>query len=253
MAHLMRCTNGHLCRSSTGHLRLKVPGTWHKHYNWDNQHFAGYANIVYDGDWGTSNCGYNEDPNDFLSQAKAQAEANISKIPYWTDAKIRGWVGYHGYHEWPLGWPSRMEVSAQCYCEWKKYKCESSSAISIKATTTMYTSVNARFGVFNSEPTIAQMKSATGTSAAVILFNKDQVDLYNNNDYIWVSCYLPVPTGLSIPIAQNTNADSWDPDKDPPQYYLGTQFDEVRHWKNSGVPDTKIEENRLDPNLQVFY
>ena len=247
--HVMKKSNGHVIKKSNGHIRLG--GGWHNRYYAGYDNFAGYIEIFHNGDWGESDCGYNEDPNDFFSTAKSQAEANFSTSIYDWQSTICGHVGYHGYQLYPLGWPGYMTVRATCIGRWQKFSTGSITATSVKITTTG--SSNARFGVFSSEPSASQIKSASRTSSGVFLFNTAELAIYNANTYVWISYYLPVPTGFTLPVADLTNATRWVEGDPTPQYYLGTGFWELREWKNSGTPDDKDETVDMSLYLNVYY
>ena len=249
MSNVKLHTSGHLQLHESGHLKLG--GVWHDRNYVASDLFAGFAEIIHQDDWESNEGGENEDPNDFLSTVKATAEANFSTDFSSSIASIYGIVGYHGYQVYPLGWPGAMRASATCFGRWQKYSTGGITASSVKISTTG--SANARISVFGSEPTATQIKSASGTSSGVYLFNKGELEIYNNNDYIWISLYVPVPVGLTIPVAQNTNADHWDSSEDPPQWYLGTAFWRVLHWKNSGTPYYKEEIAALNKYLNVYY
>lgn len=249
MPHLKLHSSGHLQLHSSGHLKLG--GSWHDIYLSSYDDFAGFSEIKHLADYAGNTGGENKDPNGFLSTAKTQAESAFSTDSFGSKALISGRVGYHGYQVYPLGWPGDMVVSASCYGRWQRYATGGITATSVKISTTG--TVSARIGVFGAVPSASQIKGATGTSAGVYLFNESDVNLFNANDYIWVSIFIPVPTGLVIPVAQNTNAAAWDPERDPPQYYLGTQFDYVMYWKNSDEPNKKEETASLNNYLNVYY
>jgi len=249
MPHLKKHSSGHLQLHESGHL--KFGGSWHNRSTTGQDVFGGYAKIRHEADFEANNGGENEDPNDFLAEVTLAAENSFSTTLGYRTAYIYGYVGYHGYQVWPLGWPGLMQVEAVCAGRWKKFSTGGITATNVKISTTG--TANARIGVFASKPTAAQIKAATGTSSGVYLFSSAEVELYNSSSDIWISIWIPVPTTLTIPVADNTNANDWDPDEDPPQWYLGTQFDSILYWKVSGTPDYISQTAALADTIQVYY
>lgn len=205
---------------------------------------------------------YNTNPNSHLSQHMGQAEALMS---YSGNALARmyqyAYVGYHGYQDYPLGWPSDAYAQAIMQAAVRASSAQTPIPISDMRVTidksrddygySFVPSFNV--GVFGSMPSASAARggglaSASGTGRQTLNLSS-AVGIFNSSNTVYVTLGVDW-SNLSIQFSTNSNP--WDPSGPEEQWYLGTVFYGPMTWYNSTTPNAAGASGTIY-SVEVYY